>query len=51
MTRILLVRHGESTWNADGRWQGQADPPLSDLGRSQAAEAAAKVGTVDAIVT
>ncbi|MCB0988696.1 MAG: histidine phosphatase family protein, partial [Acidimicrobiales bacterium] len=36
MTRILLVRHGESTWNADGRWQGQADPPLSDLGRSQA---------------
>ena len=51
MTRILLVRHGESTWNADGRWQGQADPPLSDLGRSQAAEAALKVGTVDAIVT
>ena len=26
-TRLLLVRHGESTWNADGRWQGQADPP------------------------
>ena len=51
MTRILLVRHGESTWNADGRWQGQADPPLSDLGRSQAAEAALRVGTVDAIVT
>ncbi len=51
MTRILLVRHGESTWNADGRWQGQADPPLSDLGRSQAAEAAMRVGTVDAIVT
>lgn len=51
MTRILLVRHGESTWNADGRWQGQADPPLSDRGRSQAAEAAARVGTVDAVVT
>ena len=51
MTRILLVRHGESTWNADGRWQGQADPPLSDRGRSQAASAAASVGTVDAIVT
>jgi probable phosphoglycerate mutase len=51
MTRILLVRHGESTWNADGRWQGQADPPLSERGLQQAAEAAARVGTVDAIVT
>jgi probable phosphoglycerate mutase len=36
VTRILLVRHGQSTWNADGRWQGRADPPLSDLGRRQA---------------
>ena len=51
MTRILLVRHGESTWNADGRWQGQADPPLSDRGRRQAAAAATAVGAVDAIVT
>ncbi len=51
MTRILLVRHGESIWNADGRWQGQADPPLSDRGRRQAADAAAAIGTVDAIVT
>lgn len=51
MTRILLVRHGESTWNADGRWQGQADPPLSDRGRQQAATAAASVGTVAAIIT
>ena len=51
MTRILLVRHGESLWNADGRWQGQADPPLSDRGRDQAASAAGAIGTVDAIVT
>ena len=51
MTRILLVRHGESTWNADGRWQGQADPPLSEWGRDQAARAATAIGTVDAIVT
>lgn len=49
MTRILLVRHGQSVWNADGRWQGQADPPLSDLGGSQAASAAARVGIVDGI--
>ena len=40
MTRILLVRHGQSTWNANGRWQGRADPPLSDLGRRQAEVAA-----------
>jgi probable phosphoglycerate mutase len=35
--RLLLVRHGESTWNAEHRLQGQADPPLSELGREQAA--------------
>jgi broad specificity phosphatase PhoE len=51
MTRILLVRHGESTWNADGRWQGQADPPLSERGQAQAASAASSIGTVDAVVT
>lgn len=36
MRKILLIRHGQSEWNAAGRWQGQADPPLSDLGRRQA---------------
>lgn len=51
MTRILLIRHGESEWNADGRWQGQADPPLSERGRAQTVEAAAALGTVDAIIT
>ncbi|MGZ6967788.1 MAG: histidine phosphatase family protein [Acidimicrobiia bacterium] len=34
--RILLARHGQSTWNAAGRWQGRADPPLSELGQRQA---------------
>lgn len=33
--RLVLVRHGESTWNADGILQGQADPPLSLRGRRQ----------------
>lgn len=47
--RFLLVRHGQSTWNASGRWQGRADPPLTATGRRQAAEAAASVGTVDAV--
>lgn len=50
MPRLLLVRHGQSEWNADGRWQGQADPPLSDLGRLQARAAGATIGAVDAIV-
>ena len=48
-TRALLIRHGQSEWNAVGRWQGQADPPLSDLGRRQAREAARAIGAVDAI--
>jgi 2,3-bisphosphoglycerate-dependent phosphoglycerate mutase len=33
---LLLVRHGESTWNREHRIQGQLDPPLSDEGRRQA---------------
>jgi broad specificity phosphatase PhoE len=37
--RVLLVRHGQSTWNAEGRWQGQADVPLSVLGEEQARSA------------
>ncbi len=36
MTTLLLVRHGETDWNADGRLQGQTDRPLSDFGRRQA---------------
>jgi probable phosphoglycerate mutase len=33
---LALVRHGESTWVAEGRFQGRADPPLSETGRAQA---------------
>ena len=51
MIRLLLVRHGQSTWNASGRWQGQADPPLSALGRHQARVAADALGTPDVIVS
>jgi broad specificity phosphatase PhoE len=51
MTTMLLVRHGQSEWNAAGRWQGQADPPLSDLGRQQAFSAGPRIGSVDVIVS
>jgi len=34
--RLLLVRHGETEWNQENRWQGQADVPLSEAGRGQA---------------
>jgi probable phosphoglycerate mutase len=50
MTDLLLLRHGQSAWNALGRWQGQADPPLSELGEQQATHAALRLPDVDAIV-
>ena len=51
---LLVVRHGESTWNAVRRWQGQADPPLSQRGEIQARRAAIAAkdhGAFDAVVT
>ncbi|MGL6290586.1 MAG: histidine phosphatase family protein [Silanimonas sp.] len=35
--RVLLARHGETPWNAEGRYQGQIDIPLSPVGERQAA--------------
>ena len=36
---IYYVRHGETSWNAEGRLQGVQDIPLNDLGRRQATQA------------
>ncbi len=51
--RLILLRHGESTWNAEGRMQGTADPPLSEAGRAQARELVPLLGGLapDAVVS
>jgi glucosyl-3-phosphoglycerate phosphatase len=41
--RVLLLRHGRTAWNAERRFQGQADPPLDEVGRMQAVEVAGLV--------
>jgi broad specificity phosphatase PhoE len=40
VTTVYLARHGQSDWNAELRWQGHADRPLTELGRKQAGELA-----------
>jgi broad specificity phosphatase PhoE len=43
MTSLHLVRHGETDWNVQGRWQGQADVALNEHGRAQARQSAEKL--------
>lgn len=40
-TRLYIVRHGETQWNAEGRWQGWLDSSLTPKGQQQARHAAA----------
>jgi broad specificity phosphatase PhoE len=49
VSTLLLVRHGETDWNRDGRWQGHSDTHLNDVGREQAARLADELGGVDVI--
>ncbi len=44
MTTLILARHGETDWNRHNRFQGHADEPLNELGRSQSAELADSLG-------
>jgi len=39
-TRLLLIRHGQTPWNADGRWQGHGNPSLTEEGLAQASQLA-----------
>jgi broad specificity phosphatase PhoE len=43
MTRLILVRHGQTTWNHESRLQGQTDTELSDVGREQARRLAVRL--------
>lgn len=45
MTTLYLIRHGETPWNVEGRYQGQLDPPLSEKGQQQAQATAKKLAT------
>ena len=49
--RFLVVRHGQSLWNVEQRWQGRADIDLSDHGVAQARLAATKLGGFDFIAS
>lgn len=47
MTQLILIRHGQTQWNLEGRWQGQADPSLNAFGRAQAQRAALELSDAD----
>src|SRR6266516_6109962 len=50
MTTLLLVRHGETDWNRDSRWQGGSDTRLNDLGREQGRTLAEQLdGDIDVV--
>jgi broad specificity phosphatase PhoE len=53
VTQVLVVRHGETDWNRQGRWQGQGGPGLNGTGRDQAARVAARLARlrIDALYT
>ena len=48
---LILVRHGQTATNAEGRLLGRADPPLTELGERQAAAVAKAIGPVDRVIS
>ena len=47
--RLLLVRHGVTAWNREGRFQGHLDPPLSDAGQHEARLVAVRLAADDGL--
>jgi probable phosphoglycerate mutase len=47
MTRLILIRHGETVWNRERRMQGHSDSPLSDTGELQARLLAQRMKSID----
>lgn len=46
MTRLILIRHGQTDWNLAGRYQGQIELPLNALGRQQAEQIARQLNGI-----
>ncbi|MEM7335413.1 MAG: alpha-ribazole phosphatase [Chloroflexota bacterium] len=46
MTRLILVRHGETIWNNEHRFQGSADVPLNEAGLAQAQAVGQKLANI-----
>jgi probable phosphoglycerate mutase len=47
--RLVVVRHGVTDWNREGRWQGRLDPRLSDDGHHEARLVAARIAADDGL--
>ena len=45
--KIVILRHGRTTWNAERRFQGQEDPPLDEVGIAQAIKAASILNSIE----
>ncbi len=47
MTTLVLIRHGQTDWNVEGRWQGQSNPPLNRCGRQEAQRTAQELQNLE----
>jgi probable phosphoglycerate mutase len=50
-TEVVFIRHGQTTANLEGRWQGQQDGELTDEGRQQAKDVVARLPELDVLYT